>query len=197
MDGAAVAGLGAALGVVAVAGPGGRGDRRADRTAGLDVARRALRAAGGDGLGVVGHHDDGRPCWPDGWTGSIAHTDTCAVAAVSATHQPPAIGIDVEHRRGLTLDEAELVLGPDELAVAAGSGDPSDIATLLWSAKEAAFKAWSTLAGGLTGVDPVDIRIDLGDGGANQNNAAFFMPKDCMGILTELVPERGPELPPA
>jgi methylmalonyl-CoA/ethylmalonyl-CoA epimerase len=38
-------------------------------------------------------------------------------------------------------------------------------------------------------------QIDLRDGGANENNAAFFVPKDCMGILTELVPDQGPSLP--
>ena len=38
-------------------------------------------------------------------------------------------------------------------------------------------------------------QIDLRDGGANENNAAFFVPRDCMGILTELVPEVGPSLP--
>jgi len=151
MDPLEVAGLrlGRTLGVAVATEPVTGASRRAERQAGMVAVRSAFVAAGARrDLGVVRHEQDGRPCWPTGWTGSIAHTATHAVAAVSAVGVHDAVGIDIEERRGLSLDDAALVLHVDEHDVASRSTDPSDTATLLWSAKEAAFKAWSTASGG-------------------------------------------------
>jgi 4'-phosphopantetheinyl transferase EntD len=140
--------------IVRVAGDG----RASEHVAGRTAARRAFRRAGSPSLEVVGTEPDGRPTWPEGWTGSISHGAGVAVAAVSRTCRP--VGIDVERSGALALEEADLVLTASEVKLAAGASDPAAITTMLWSAKEAAFKAWSTAAGGLEGVDPVDILIE-------------------------------------
>jgi 4'-phosphopantetheinyl transferase EntD len=142
------------IGVVEIVGEG----RAADRAAGRAAAQKAFHHAGVYGRCVLGNAPDGRPQWPPGWAGSISHGAHVAVATVGRSLR--AVGIDVERSDALSVEEAELVLTPAELDFAAGAADPAAMATLLWSAKEAAFKAWSGASGGLNGVDPVDILID-------------------------------------
>jgi 4'-phosphopantetheinyl transferase EntD len=138
--------------------------RAADRAAGLAAAAESLRVAGCTHAAVLGHAADGRPLWPPGFTGSIAHADGVAVAAAVAigATAPAGVGVDVEHAGALPAADATAVLDADERRVVSRHGAPDDVATLLWSAKEAAFKAWSTATeGGLGDVDPVDIHVEL------------------------------------
>lgn len=108
-------------------------------------------------------HDDGRPTWPEGVTGSIAHTDTVVVAAASPVlDRVAAIGIDIERSAALPPEDAVVVLAADERVQVEAHDRPDWFATLLWSAKESAFKAWSHATdGGLGDVDPVDIVVEL------------------------------------
>jgi len=66
------------------------------------------------------------------------------------------IGIDVEAAGALEVDDAVGVLDLDERSAATSAED----ATLRWSAKESAFKAWSMVSGGLDRVDPRDLHAD-------------------------------------
>ena len=151
---AAATALGAELGVVielhAVEGSG----REAERAAGRRAMAAALARAGAPPP-VEGHETDGRPLWPHGWTGSVAHRAGRAVVAVTTADR--MVGVDVERAAALPLDDAVVVLDQRER----GAATSAAMATVIWSAKESAFKAWSTAAGGLTGVDPVDIHIDV------------------------------------
>jgi 4'-phosphopantetheinyl transferase EntD len=150
--------LGVSVGLDAIRGAG----RGAERDAGAGAAARALAGAGCAEPALLGHEDDGRPSWPAGFTGSIAHADGMAVAAASTRAACHALGIDVERRAALPATDAVAVLDADENASVAAHADPDALATLLWSAKEAAFKAWSTAtAGGLGRVDPVDVHVEI------------------------------------
>lgn len=83
------------------------------------------------------------------------------VAVAALAHQPPvfAMGIDLEQARTLPAEDAALVLSAAERLRLDSHPDPDALATVLWSAKEAAFKAWSTALGGLPDVDPVEIMV--------------------------------------
>jgi 4'-phosphopantetheinyl transferase EntD len=148
------------IGLAEIVGEG----RGAERLAGRAAARTAFDRAGAAGLGVLGNAPDGRPQWPAGWAGSISHGAGVAVAAVGFRHR--AVGIDVERSGALPLEDAVAVFAPAELEQAARAAHPAAVTTIIWSAKEAAFKAWSGACGGLTGVDPIDIliRADFRDG---------------------------------
>ena len=140
--------------------------RTADRAAGLRVAAVAMFEATGARPEIAGHHPDGRPRWPDAATGSIAHAGGIALAAVRACRSSTrsrVVGVDIEIAGALPATDAGLVLDATERAAVAADRRPDHLATMIWSAKEAAFKAWCEATdGGLGTVDPVDIHVEFG-----------------------------------
>jgi 4'-phosphopantetheinyl transferase EntD len=96
-------------------------------------------------LGRLGYHEfpvrrgaSGEPLWPAGVTGSLAHDDRVALAAVGLQREVGAIGIDVEPVVELPPDMLELVATPSERRKLAD--DPLR-GRLLFAAKEAVYKA--------------------------------------------------------
>jgi 4'-phosphopantetheinyl transferase EntD len=95
---------------------------------------------------------DRAPVFPRGVSGSLAHDDRDAIAAI--THlDGVTLGVDIEPSTPLTATESELVLRPDEKNVDAH---------LAFTLKEAAYKAWSSGHGRM--LDHHDIRVFLGCG---------------------------------
>lgn len=111
--------------------------RRRDFLLGRLAARRALEALGLPGAPIL--ISDGRPRFPAPVAGSISHSEGVGVAVVGFAE---AVGVDIELRR-LSARAARGVCTADELAWA---GDCSERATLLFSAKESAYKALPALA---------------------------------------------------
>ncbi len=87
----------------------------------------------------VPRRGDGLPIWPMGTCGSIAHTDTHAIAVLSRNTAIRALGVDLERADGVTQDLHTIILTPSEQATCA-PGD-SLRATAIFSAKEAVYKA--------------------------------------------------------
>ncbi len=83
--------------------------------------------------------EDGPPRWPDGTCGSIAHTDTHAIAVLSCNTSIRALGVDLERADGVTPDLHGIILTPTEQA-SCPAHDPF-YATRIFSAKEAVYKA--------------------------------------------------------
>jgi 4'-phosphopantetheinyl transferase EntD len=80
----------------------------------------------------------GEPIWPPGMTGSLAHDDQFAVAAVGRAGDIGAIGIDIEPATPLPREMIALVATPRELGDI--GADPVQL-KLLFAAKEAVYKA--------------------------------------------------------
>ncbi|WP_406345816.1 4'-phosphopantetheinyl transferase [Streptomyces sp. NBC_00648] len=112
--------------------------RRRDFLAGRCAARRALAEAGGPAGEIP--RAGRRPLFPCGFAGSISHSGGLAVALVAPGAH--ALGCDLE-LRGLPLDSAHIVLGPDERT----GVDTESRLLAAFSAKEAAFKAFSASLG--------------------------------------------------
>ncbi|MFE0420080.1 4'-phosphopantetheinyl transferase family protein [Streptomyces tendae] len=122
--------------------------RRREFTAGRCAARRALVRAGfpaGEILSV-----GRRPSMPAGSVGSISHCADTAVALVASRESHRAVGVDLE-LRPLPEEAAHLVLSVGERAwlsdIAANAAEAERWLLAAFSAKEAAFKAFSTLLG--------------------------------------------------
>ena len=130
--------------------------RRRDFAMGRTCARAAL-AGFGHGEAVIGMGDDGAPLWPSGLAGSITHTTGYAAAVAGAFG---GLGIDAERVGGVAPKLWPRLFNDVERAALAKHPDADVAATLLFSAKEAAFKAWR-LKGALAFRD---IAIALGDG---------------------------------
>lgn len=114
--------------------------RQCEYLAGRICAALALRAAGlPEVLGLQGR----APVWPAGAVGSISHSDSRVVAAVSRDHA--ALGVDCEtimqedQARAL----APMILTPGEAALRPDSLGFAAFLTLVFSAKEALYKAIS------------------------------------------------------
>ncbi|MFE3518137.1 4'-phosphopantetheinyl transferase [Streptomyces sp. NPDC059166] len=124
-------------------------------------ARAALAGFGFPPLPIL-KGPRGAPLWPEGVVGSLAHCTGYRAAAVARTTTAASLGIDAEPAvplpgrvlRKVTLPAERDALG--ELA-AHHPGIPWD--TLLFSAKEAVYKAWSPLTG--RGLGFLDAHVTL------------------------------------
>jgi 4'-phosphopantetheinyl transferase EntD len=112
------------------------GARRASGAA--RIVARELLARLGHGRVPLPKGASGEPIWPSGVTGSLAHDDQVAVAAVGLLRDFGSVGIDVEPAVPLPPDMLELIATPQELRKIAD--DPLR-GKLLFAAKEAVYKA--------------------------------------------------------
>lgn len=112
------------------------------------VGRRCARAALAE-LGVVDFPllpgKDRAPIWPAGVVGSITHTEVepdgyCGVA-VAWQEQVQALGVDAEPRHALARDLWPRILDEAEKEAALAAPEPGVYARLVFSAKEAVYKA--------------------------------------------------------
>jgi len=148
--------------------------RRAEVAAGRHCARLALSALDRDlGRMPVPADDRGAPLWPAGTVGSITHCAgwTGAVAARSRGSRfgrgIRSLGLDAEPIAPLPTGVLDVVASAAERAAVARLADerpdiPWD--TVLFSAKEATYKAWYPLAGTVVGHEAV--RVELSPAGS-------------------------------
>ena len=130
--------------------------RQREFALGRMCARGALEKLGHGGV-VIGRGANGAPLWPQGVTGSITHTKGYAAAVVGELRHFSGIGVDAERTDGVTQDLWPRLFDDVERDHLMALDEPErDIAaTMIFSAKEACYKAWS-------GKEPLvfrDIRI--------------------------------------
>ncbi|MGL4319901.1 MAG: 4'-phosphopantetheinyl transferase family protein, partial [Paracoccaceae bacterium] len=128
--------------------------RRAEFAAGRAAAAQALAALGITADVPMG--DDRAPIWPAGISGSITHTKTMAFAAVATAG---AIGIDLEPEGAVAADLWTHVLRPEEREIV--RQNPA-LATRIFCAKEAVFKAQYPLTKLMFGFERLLITLDGG-----------------------------------
>jgi 4'-phosphopantetheinyl transferase EntD len=116
--------------------------RRRDFALGRSCARAAL--AGLDhGDAVIGMGEGGAPLWPAGILGSITHTKGYAAALVAEARNYSGVGVDAERLGGVTEDLWPRLFDDTERDHLMGRGDRAVIATMMFCAKEASYKAWA------------------------------------------------------
>lgn len=97
--------------------------------------------------------EGGRPMLPAGIVGSLAHDRDVAVAVVSRSLRIVAMGVDVEPDHALSTEVSRLILRPDEAVIDAH---------VAFTLKEAAYKAWSAMGGGM--LDHHDVHLEIAGG---------------------------------
>jgi len=103
------------------------------------------------------------PLWPAGLVGSITHTTGYRAAAVAAQSVLASIGIDTEQNERLPdgVEEAITVAGEPEMLAALSRAYPATHwGRLLFSAKEAVYKAWYPLTDRRLGFEDARLAID-------------------------------------
>lgn len=115
--------------------------RKREFAAGRFCATKLLQEHGE--FGDVGTAKDRCPLWPDGFVGSISHSDYFAWAAVAQQSDLRSLGIDTESIATIkTVTEVQpRVAEVDELRLLAAAGLTAEAAfTLAFSAKECVYK---------------------------------------------------------
>jgi 4'-phosphopantetheinyl transferase EntD len=114
--------------------------RRREFALGRTCAHAALAQLKRD-AGPITRADDGAPIWPAGIAGSITHTQRYAAAVAAAAGDFAGLGVDAEWVGGVTQDLWPRLFNTGERDELARQSDPSRLATILFSAKEACHKA--------------------------------------------------------
>ena len=127
-------------------GTGKMADRRL-RTfrMGRYCARSAMLDLGQAGLPVA-RGAQGEPCWPEGITGSISHTESLGAAVVAFKRDYAGLGLDIEEDGELSPELFPQILLEGELDAFRQALGPGRSARLLFSIKESLFKCvWPSL----------------------------------------------------
>ncbi|MDW6091287.1 4'-phosphopantetheinyl transferase family protein [Vibrio rhizosphaerae] len=116
--------------------------RKAEFVAGRIAAKYALlhRGASEPWVGIGEHRS---PVWPDGFIGSISHTDDTAICTVSTNAERLSIGIDIENIMDDTLCESvgKMIVTSGEMKLQETDWSKAQFISLMFSAKESLFKA--------------------------------------------------------
>lgn len=123
--------------------------RRREFAAGRSCARRALKKFGRDPAAIVSGAGS-PPRWPPGFVGSITHTEGYAAAVVAPRGELISLGLDAERIGRLGEDLERLIATPaerDRYVTDKGSEEAEHLRTLLFSAKEAAYKCQFPVTG--------------------------------------------------
>ncbi|MQS35757.1 4'-phosphopantetheinyl transferase family protein [Streptomyces katsurahamanus] len=134
--------------------------RRPHFIVGRMAAARALRALGADGPVL---RDGRRPVFPAGVRGSISHcVGPIGACFASANPRVVAVGTDLERTDRLSWDAAHLVCTPREYDWARRARRPESRLAVVFSAKEAVYKALSALETPEPVFHDVELRVARG-----------------------------------
>jgi 4'-phosphopantetheinyl transferase EntD len=137
--------------------------RRREFAAGRLLARRLMGRLGVPESFALVNGEDRAPLWPKGIVGSITHTSTWAAVAVARAGEVVSLGCDLEHDE--PLDEGILrricVAREREWIASLARERRGRLAMLLFSAKEAAYKAQYRLTRRI--LDFSDFAVDFDD----------------------------------
>jgi len=136
--------------------------RRHEFAAGRRCARSLLTQLGHPRFALL-RNDDRTPRWPAGLVGSISHSDALCVVALTRSACALALGVDVEPDAALEAALWPKICSKRELDQAAGSRPDAErgrVVRLLFSAKEATYKAVYPLVGKVFGFHAVEIQVD-------------------------------------
>ena len=134
--------------------------RRRQFASGRHYARLAMSRLTGYSVPIL-RDGCGRPIWPAGLIGSISHSDCMAAAAVS-NGPLRGIGIDVEDANRLDRRGSRLRRKLFTAVERSSNWTDERQGALMFSGKEAAYKAINPLTGKFIGFQEVETEIDWG-----------------------------------
>jgi 4'-phosphopantetheinyl transferase EntD len=139
------------------------------------IVARQLLSRFGQAPHAIPRSTGGKPVWPDGIVGSMAHDSNVAIAAVAAQKDFLSIGIDVEPAEPLAPDLLDIVATAKERETI--QDDPCG-GRLLFAVKEAIYKAVYPLDGVF--LDHHDVEVSLSAGTAAIRNERTIRFRYCV-----------------
>jgi 4'-phosphopantetheinyl transferase EntD len=122
--------------------PRASASRRSEFLLGRTAAYLALKQLGFDSPPPVLQGERREPLWPEGIVGSITHCESWAIVAAARRSVALTIGIDLESAATIQTDDiGALICHDTERDWVAEDGDCRERLMMVFSAKEAAFKA--------------------------------------------------------
>jgi 4'-phosphopantetheinyl transferase EntD len=135
--------------------------RQAEFRHGRSCARAALARMGLGSVGIPAGRNR-EPLWPQGIVGSITHAGAAAAAAVGPASRFDSLGLDLEPATELETDLRARVCRPEELGrLPVPPGLAGRQAKLVFSAKEAAYKALWPLLRSFIEFHELEIQFDV------------------------------------
>lgn len=131
--------------------------RQAEFATARGLARQSMRELGLQ-TGPILRGTQREPIWPAGVLGSMTHADGCAVACVARQGAVRSVGIDVELSERVGEDLHGKLFTEAELRYLEGRAPK--YAGLLFSAKEAVYKATFPLVGRFIGFQEAELTVD-------------------------------------
>jgi len=148
--------------------PGERGyvessvpSRQIEFATGRLLARKLLRDLGYPDTSIE-RDDDRVPVWPSGVVGSISHTDSACLVAVSSDPSLLGVGVDVEVDEPRTQRFLERITSAVERARFTDPSAALQAVTQIFSIKEAVYKACFPALREHWGFKDVDVTLDSG-----------------------------------
>lgn len=127
-------------------------------------AHRALKELNYTGEEPILRGERGMPLWPEGYTGSMTHTEGLRAAVAAPTTHVCSMGLDAEPAEPLPEHVLTMIARPGEMPQlsrlrAAGISCPD---RLLFCAKEATYKTWFPMTRRWLDFDQaeIDLRLD-------------------------------------
>ncbi len=138
--------------------------RRREYTAGRVLARRAAAQLGLGPIEVL-PREDRSPAWPEGVVGSITHTRGHVAVALARSETVRGLGLDVEQAEPLKHRLWDMICTGEDRAMLARYSEPerSRLAKIVFSAKEAAYKAQYAITEQFLGFAAMHIDLDLAE----------------------------------
>ena len=136
--------------------------RRAEYASVRDCAREALRGEGIAPAAIV-KGQRGAPIFPPNIVGALTHTEGLRAAAIARQDLFRSLGVDAEPHEGLPPGVLDAVSLPSERdwVRAVLAGEPQlRVDKLLFSAKEATYKAWFPLTRRWLGFEDAELTFD-------------------------------------
>lgn len=132
--------------------------RQLEFAAGRQAARAAIVDLGLPAAAIP-QGQDRAPIWPDGLTGSIAHCDDICIAAVARPGQIKSLGVDIEPATPLESNLEDIICTKAERAwLDTLPAESRGLTTkIIFSAKEAVYKAQYPLTGQVIGFDEIEL----------------------------------------
>ena len=124
-------------------------------------AHEALKELGVDAAGAILRGERGMPLWPEGYTGSLTHTEGLRAAVAAPTRHVRSMGLDAEPAEPLPEGVLGAIASDTERAMVERmrSRGQSWADRLLFCAKEATYKCWYPMTRRWLDFDEAEIEV--------------------------------------